>query len=78
MKISHWLTEKNDSKALKSYLLPKIHTEGNPGCPVVRSVNCHTANVSKYVDYHLQQINHPKRQRHTRFLDNVRESKNYT
>ena len=38
------------------YISPKIHKEGNPGRPVVSSTNCHTANISKYVDYHLQPI----------------------
>ena len=38
------------------YISPKIHKEGNPGRPVVSSINCHTANISKYVDYHLQPI----------------------
>ena len=38
------------------YISPKIHKEGDPGCPVVSSINCHTANISKYVDYHLQPI----------------------
>ena len=38
------------------YISPKIHKEGNPGCPVVSSINCHTANISKYVDHHLQPI----------------------
>ena len=38
------------------YISPKIHKEGNPGHPVVSSINCHTANISKYVDYHLQLI----------------------
>ena len=38
------------------YLQPKIHKEGNPRGPVEGSVNCHTANISKYVDYHLQPI----------------------
>ena len=38
------------------YISPKIHKEGNPGCPVVSSINCHTNNISKYVDYHLQPI----------------------
>ena len=38
------------------YISPKIHKEGNPGLPVVSSINCHTANISKYVDYHLQPI----------------------
>ena len=38
------------------YISPKIHKERNPGRPVVSSINCHTANISKYVDYHLQPI----------------------
>ena len=48
--------KRNDPKTPKFYLRPKIHKEGNPGCPVVSSVTCHTANISKYVDYHLQPI----------------------
>ena len=38
------------------YIPPNIHKEGNPGRPVVSSINCRTANISKYVDYHLQPI----------------------
>ena len=38
------------------YISPKFRKEGNPGRPVVSSINCHTANISKYVDYHLQPI----------------------
>ena len=38
------------------YISPKIHKEGNLGFPVVSSINFHTANISKYVDYHLQPI----------------------
>ena len=38
------------------YTSPKIHKEGNPGRPVVSSINCHTANISKYVALHLQPI----------------------
>ena len=48
--------KRNDPKTAKFYLQPKILKEGNPGRPVVSSVNCHTANISKYVDYHLQPI----------------------
>ena len=36
------------------YISPKIHKEGNPGRPVVSSINCHIANILKYVGYHLQ------------------------
>ena len=38
------------------YAQPKIHKTGNPGHPVVSSVNCHTYTISKYVDFHLQPI----------------------
>ena len=46
-------SKKNDSKTPKLCLWPKIHKEGNPGCLVVSSVICHSENISKYVDYHL-------------------------
>ena len=37
-------------------LRPKIHKKGNPGRPAASLVNCHTSNISKCVDYHLQPI----------------------
>ena len=40
----------------KFYTRPKIHKTGNPGRPVVSSVNCHTSTISKYVNFHLQPI----------------------
>ena len=46
----------SNPKTPKFYTLPKIHKEGNPGRPVISSINCHTSNISKYVDYHLQPI----------------------
>ena len=48
--------KRNDPKTPKFYLWLKIYKEGNPGYPVVSSVNCHTANISKYAGYHLQPI----------------------
>ena len=33
-----------------------MHKQGNPGRPVISSVNCLTSNISKYLDYHLQPI----------------------
>ena len=48
--------KRNDPKTPKFYLRSKIHKEGNPGRPVVSSVNCQTASISKYVNYHLQPI----------------------
>ena len=41
-------------KAPKFYMLPKIHKTNYPGRPVISSINCHTANISKFVDFHLQ------------------------
>ena len=47
---------KENPRTPKFYLRPTIHKIGNPGRPVVSLVNCHTSNISKYVDYHLQPI----------------------
>ena len=33
-----------------------VYKTGNPGSPVVSSVNCHTNTILKYVDFHLQPI----------------------
>ena len=48
--------KKQSHNTKQFYLSPKFHKEGNPCCPVVSSINCHTANISKYIDYHLQPI----------------------
>ena len=32
---------------------PKIHKPNNPARPVISSVDCHTSNISRYVDYHI-------------------------
>ena len=45
-----------EPKTPRLYMLPKIHKEGNPGRPVVSSVNCHTSKISKFVDYHIQPL----------------------
>ena len=50
-------------KTPRFYLLPKIHKENNPGRPVISSVSCHTSEISRFVDHHLQ--------------DNVKELKSY-
>ena len=44
-----------DPKPPKFYTLPKIHKKSNPGRPVISSIGCHTTNISKYVDHHLQE-----------------------
>ena len=43
-----------NTKTLHFYLKLKIHKEGNPGIPVISSINCHTSKISEYVDYQLQ------------------------
>ena len=44
----------HDTKTPKFSLLPKIHKVNIPGRPLVDSSNCHSTNISKYVDHHLQ------------------------
>ena len=48
--------KRNGPRTPNFYLRPKIHKEGNSDHLVVSSVNCHTANISNYVDYHLEPI----------------------
>ena len=43
-----------EAKTPNFYMQPKIHKEGNPGKPVISSVNYHTTKISQYV-YHLFQ-----------------------
>ena len=52
-KVANGLTS-HEPKTPKFSLLPKIHKEGIPGRPIIDSVNCHSTQISKYVDYHLQ------------------------
>ena len=40
-------------KSPKFYISPKIHKGSNPGRPVINSVNCHTSEISRFVDHHL-------------------------
>ena len=42
-------------RAPKFYMSPKIHTPNNSRYPVKSSVDCHTSNISRYVDYHQNQ-----------------------
>ena len=46
--------EVKEAKTPYFKMFPKIHKEGNPGRPVISSVNCHTSNISQYIDYELQ------------------------
>ena len=42
----------SDPRTPRFYIIPKIHKPGNPGLPVVSSVNYHTANISKCIEYY--------------------------
>ena len=54
-KVGEGLKTENQ-RTSKFYLWPKICKSGKPPCPVFSSANCHTSNISKYMDYHLQPI----------------------
>ena len=41
-------------KPPKFYISPKIHKENNPGRPMINLINCHTSEISRFVDHHLQ------------------------
>ena len=43
-------------KTPKFYISPKIHKENNPRRPVINSMNCHTSEISHFVDHHLQPL----------------------
>ena len=61
LKSSHLLNEKiandllsSEAKTPQFKMLPKVHKEGNPGRPVVSSIDYHTAKISKYIDNQSQ------------------------
>ena len=61
IKSSHLLNEKiandllsSEAKTPQFKMLPKVYKEGNPGRPVVSSIDCHTTKISKYIDNQLQ------------------------
>ena len=61
LKSSHLLNEKiandllsSEAKTPQFKMLPKVHKDGNPGRPVVSSIDCHTTKISKYIDNQLQ------------------------
>ena len=41
-------------KTPKFYIAPKINKEKNPRKPVINSINCHTSEISRFVDHYLQ------------------------
>ena len=38
------------------YISRKKHQENNPGRLVINSINCHTSEISRFVDHHLQPL----------------------
>ena len=61
LKSSHLLKEQiandllsSEAKTSQFKMLPKVHKEGNPGRPMVSSIDCHTTKISKYIDNKLQ------------------------
>ena len=55
--LNNWLTDRSvNVKTPKFYISPKIHKENNPGRPVINSINCHTSEISRFVDHHLQPL----------------------
>ena len=45
-----------EPKTPKFYLNPKVHKENNPGRPVINSIDAPSAQISRFVDFHLQPI----------------------
>ena len=44
------------SNPTQTILQPKIHQENNPGRPALNSINCHTCEISRFADHHLQPL----------------------
>ena len=49
-----YLLVSGEERAGRFYLLPKIHKEGCPGCPVISGCNTPTEKISIFVDHHLR------------------------
>ena len=43
-------------KTRKLYISPKIHKQNNSGRPVINSIECHTSEISRFVDHQLQPV----------------------
>ena len=41
-------------KTTRFYIAPKIHKANDPGRPVINSIECHTSEILRFVDHHLQ------------------------
>ena len=43
-------------KTQKFYISPNIYKENHPERPMINSINCHTSEISRFVDHHLQPV----------------------
>ena len=43
-------------KTQKFYISPKIYKENHPERPIINSINCHTSEISRFVDHHIQPV----------------------
>ena len=49
-------TENNKSTDTKIYITPKKHKENDPRRSAINAINCHTSEISGFLDHHLQPI----------------------
>ena len=45
-----------NTQPARFYLLPKIHKPGNPGRPIISSIEAPTEKISQFVDFHLRPL----------------------
>ena len=46
----------SNPKTPNFYISSKIHTPNNPGRPVINSIECHTSEISRFINHHLQPV----------------------
>ena len=51
-----YLTSNPNPRAGPFYILPKTHTQGNPGRPIISRNGHPTERISEFVDYHLKPL----------------------
>ena len=51
-----YLSSNSDPQAVRFYILPKIHKQGNPGRPIISSNGHPTERISQFVDFHLKPL----------------------
>ena len=51
-----YISSNSKPKAGRSYILPIIHKQGNPGRPIISSNGHPTGRISEFVNYHLKPL----------------------